>query len=490
MSLNEEYDKNISRLVRFLSRDNETGYAFVYAENQILIPQINNEILSVLEQNGQHGLILFLDANSELSILEQMRQAIAKTPCSALIIANLYASILDAKRGKAFLTELNFSREALYHFDIPILFWISKKSLTVLSNQAVDLFTQRRISTIHFSKKALADGALKAVENRFTDTYKSSDDYKRLDTELALLKKQLGTALQNPTYTRTRIAADFALPYALKLAKLNLGYEAEAVIADFEADFDLDSPDILRGLADIHSEAKNTEDAIFFFEKYIDIQTYNYLNSDKSEKIGIELRVALSELGKLFQSLGNFQKALNIFEKYNEIAKELYHNNPNSENIKNGLAISYSKLGDIHQAQGNFEKALVYFEKETVLFEALYAANPRSESLKNGLAVSYSNLGDIHQAQGNFEKALVYFEKQNVLSKELYQSNPQNAGLQFGLATSYLFLGWNCEQSGKKDIALPYYQKALPLLETLCATTPIPQYINQLKWVRDRLSEK
>ena len=146
---NKENIKNIQFIIHFFSREEENGYVFAYAKKTALIPIVNNEIIEHFKTNEEFIALLFLDANDDSNIVEAIREKLNKKNYKAIIIANL-AHYFEVG-GKQKIMEVNFAREQFYTFGKPILFWIDEETVPILSNYAIDLYSQRKLSCFEFN---------------------------------------------------------------------------------------------------------------------------------------------------------------------------------------------------------------------------------------------------------------------------------------------------------------------------------------------------
>jgi len=463
------YYAALSRLVRFFERTT-SGFAFAVMENQNKFSFVNNNLAEMLRERNLFLKILNFDVNSKKTIIEQIR--FHKKENNAIVINNLgeLIQLSSETKNRNFLSELNFAREELLKIGTPILFWVSTKALSIISNHAADLYSQRSINTQYFDDTP--DDKLQEtfLFSRFNENFRNTPDYKEIETKLKLQKRQLDDA-EEGKFPATEVAQNYAIPLAKTYSSLDLHTQALEIIDRYAKLWENTTPQTKSDIADIYFAAQNYEKALEYY-----LNAYNATNELTDLKALLSLKIAgiyyvtgnftdcekyLNEaliiskqleskeviavvyerMGALQQLFGDFDKALQFFKLENDLFKELYEANPKSENIKNGLAISYSKLGDIYQSLGDFDKALVFFNLLTDLFKELYEANPKSENIKNGLAISYEKLGDIYQSLGDFDKALVFFNLRTQLGKELYEANPKSENIKNGLAISYEKLG-------------------------------------------------
>ena len=482
------YYAALSRLVRFFERTT-SGFAFAVMENQNKLSFVNNNLAEMLRERNLFLKIINFDVNSKKTIIEQIR--FHKKENNAIVINNLgeLIQLSSETKNRNFLSELNFAREELLKIGTPILFWVSTKALSIISNHAADLYSQRSINTQYFDDTP--DDKLQEtfLFSRFNENFRNTPDYKEIETKLKLQKRQLDDA-EEGKFPATEVAQNYAIPLAKTYSSLDLHTQALEIIDRYAKLWENTTPQTLSDIADIYFAAKNYEKAVEYYQNaynsannltwlkaYISLQIADILYEtgkfEECEKLLNEslnlykqienkemISVAYSRLGTLHQSLGNFDKALVFFNLYNNLKKELYEANPKSENIKNGLAISYSKLGDIYQSLGDFDKALVYFNLYNELTKELYEANPKSEKIKNGLAISYYKLAGIYEHKKEFEKAAEYYLLDLQFTKEAYENNTKSAQLKKYLKISYNQVGKIFQKIGKSEEAKFYFDES------------------------------
>ncbi len=151
----------------------------------------------------------------------------------------------------------------------------------------------------------------------------------------------------------------------------------------------------------------------------------------------------LSELGYLYQFVGNLEQAEIVLEKSLAIDEKLGN--------QEGMAIDYGNLANVYQRQGKFHEA------EGMLRQAL-AINEKLGSLEQK-AIDYGNLGVIYQAQGKLDEAEAFYKKAIVIHEEL--------GRLGGMASNYCNLGALYQIQGKFGEAEAMNNKAIAINEKL-----------------------
>ena len=462
----DNFDANLSKLVRFFERT-KAGYAFATIQTQGQIQPINQQLCSKLNNKKIQLEVVNFERNSELSLLEQLKQKLVKKN-SALVVNN-FTELLFAFNGEQqaktddAVIELNFSRENLHELNTPILFWLTNDFVSVIGNKAADLYSQRSISTVYFDVIPNEDSNKRGLGTFFEPKFRKTKNAQEAELKVKLLQKQLQDA-ENKKHSFVDIANRLALPLAKTYSKLNLHTKSLNLINKYKDYINKKNLQILLTLAKILKKANKLDEAIYLYEEAIALAKDE--NNIKEE--------ALSKfyIASIYHEKGQNEDALNYFIEYYLHFKQLYDENPNNESIKYSLAISYSKVGDIYQELEQTNKAIRFFEQEASLFEELYKSNPKSENIKNGLAIAYSKLGYANQLKGDFNKAIHFTELDIKLTKELREVNPNSESIKNTLAISYERLGDVYQASGQFEKALHFFKMRTQLAEELNSIHP------------------
>jgi CHAT domain-containing protein/Flp pilus assembly protein TadD len=144
-----------------------------------------------------------------------------------------------------------------------------------------------------------------------------------------------------------------------------------------------------------------------------------------------------TNLGAVYQSLGDFRKAIEYHEKSLKIAREI--------GDKSGESKCYGNLGIVYYSLGDFRKAIEYHE------ESLKSA--RELGNKSGESACYGNLGIAYQSLGDFRKAIEYHEKSLKIMRELGNKSDESK--------CYTNLGAVYQSLGDFRKAIEYHEKSL-----------------------------
>ena len=517
MQEDQDYQFNYNKLIRFLARKEVNGYLFALADDARYIKQINKSLeKDLFESYKLITKVVFLDAQKDEPIFYQLSKA--SEHAHVLLVANLYETVIEEKKGNEALMHLNFSREALQQLPVRIVFWIQTKSQQLLSNLAADLYSQRSLSTIHFTGRmgSLDEQMLKLPE---FEHYISSEEFKDAEERILTFERRLEDA-EKSLYPIKRLVTEIVLPLLMDYATLGFCEKADILLNKYQTSFDKERIDQLVQLENIYYllhkldksievlitaerrikksvvKQKNNQQLKILLSEIIQTLSSRYIEkgnlSEAKKKLEqcidlilnlepiyfqsiqqqLNLVSTYDRLGLVNTKLGNTNNALSFFSKSLAILELLAQNNINSEAIKDALATTYERIGSAYLNRGDIEKALTAFIKEKELTEQLCSKNTNSERYKKGLAISFLNIGDIYRAQHNIDEALLQFNHFKSLLEELYTSNPLSEHLLQGLSVAYERLGSISQENGDFEKAFEYFTKQKDLCEKLHTSNP------------------
>ncbi|MGB8029845.1 MAG: tetratricopeptide repeat protein [Terracidiphilus sp.] len=153
----------------------------------------------------------------------------------------------------------------------------------------------------------------------------------------------------------------------------------------------------------------------------------------------IGLALALSNLGKVYNDLGEQQKALDCLNQ----ALPIWQNSGNGR----GQAITLEFIGRTYSDMGQGQQALEYFKRALPLWQA--------DGDRGGEALTISDMGPADAALGQKQKALESYNQALAIWRQL--------GNRQGEALTLNNIGWLYRDLGQHQTALDYYNQALPI---------------------------
>jgi tetratricopeptide (TPR) repeat protein len=411
--LNEENANVYDRLIVSL----ESGLGTL----QILLAVCDNtalkhKVITLYESElGTQGvrvyrLALNLDEPSLLQALidgkiDKNTQAIA-TVLGAEKLSNLGAN--NRERLDSFLGYLQWTREALRGYPLPIVLWLPSAVLVEVAQKAPDFWSWRSGGTFQFGFAKLN---LPIDDSGKDPIFKPIDNPQKSSSVLSI--KQLEDSLAEALTTWGEDSANIEPIYA----QLGSAY-AERVWT---------------------GKTENLNREIELAEIYLDKAIALQARFNRK----FDLAFSLSNLGYMYSRLGDWDKAESFYKQSLQLRIEL--------GDRGGMASSLSSLGAIERNRGNWDAA------ESLLRQSLQL---RAELWdRKGIASSYLLLGDIERKRGNWDSAESLYRQSLQLRTEL--------GDRAGMATSWGLLGEIERKRGNWDAAESLYRQYLQVMEEL-----------------------
>ena len=113
--------------------------------------------------------------------------------------------------------------------------------------------------------------------------------------------------------------------------------------------------------------------------------------------------ITYSDIGNVYESLGDFKKAIECHNQHLLIAKKVGN--------KHWEGYAYNCLGDAHRSLGDFKKAIEYLN--------LYLKITEEVGDKKGEGSAYGDLGNVYWSQGDFKKAIVFHNVHLKIAQEV-----------------------------------------------------------------------
>lgn len=357
------YSSRINQLARFLSREDERGYAFACIQDERLLPAATEAIIEAA-RNKYHNQLNVCQLEQASPILPQLQSAMGET--GGLIVQGLPHYL--GEEGK--VQSLNYAREGMVQLGRPLLFWLDEPTLRRISNLATDLFSQRRMVVVYFDETAEIELPDDFLQARFQEEYRSQEAYRALELQIELKKKQLLEAEEAglPAY---RIAVDFALPLAETYAKLDGQKKAVELLEKYSLSDGNWPEEKFGAVGNIYWVAGKYERAILYLKKAL-----NHAPEESPHQSAL-----LSELGDVHRDIGKYTEALQFYELDLSLSRKLAKQNPQSEQLQRDLGVAIEKLADLLMRTGKTADAAELYQERTTIARTLAKQNPQSEQL-------------------------------------------------------------------------------------------------------------
>jgi len=340
--------------------------------------------------------------------IENASQAIA-TVTGAEKISNLG----DRQTLKSFLGYLQWTREALRRYPMPIVLWLPSALLPEVANLAPDFWSWRGGT---FTFKSAFSTPVSTDPIYIT---KLSEDSSKRSSGSVLSVLQLEESLAEAIKTWGEESANTEpIYYQLGRAYSERVWKGEAIDREKEQ---------------------------LFAETYLN----RAITLQKRYKRQYDLSYSLNSLGYMYKNLGYWDKAETIYKESLQVSEEI--------GDRRIVANTFGQLGDIERNRGNWDAS-----------EALYRQYLQvSEEIgdRAGMASSWGVLGDIERNRVNWDAAEALYTQSLQVREEI--------GDRVGMATSVGCLGETALGRGNLDEAEKLLQQALNEMDALGMTWSI-----------------
>ena len=215
-SASDEYADNLKIAERFFLKTSRSGFLFAVCNDELVQREVNSTLQFLLQGKGKTlHLHAWQTGDEAVHPLEQLRFLKKSFPnLGGFILAGLDSALFQ---NPDLLVQLNFGREALSELGLPILFWLSTRTLQRISHEAIDLYNQRAGANLYFEQAAETadtDNALRRYVAQ--ETVRSNENSRYLEARMKLLQQQLDEAEQqqrDPVVIANEIVPDLLLVY-------------------------------------------------------------------------------------------------------------------------------------------------------------------------------------------------------------------------------------------------------------------------------------
>jgi tetratricopeptide (TPR) repeat protein len=448
--LNEENANVYDRLVVSLEAGLGTLQILIaVCDNSALKQEVIKRYETELEAEGVrvYRLALNPDEPSLLQALidgkiEKNQQAIA-TVLGAEKLSDLGTS--NRERLDSFFGYLQWTREALRGYPLPIVLWLPSALLVEIAKRAPDFWSWRGgVFNFGFAKLDLSN--VRFSNNRDfasaqSDTSKSSNS--------VLSVRQLEDSLAAAIKTWGRDSANTEPVYA-QLGKLYAERVWEGKTEDRERETALAETYLMRAI-DLQKKYKRKSDQTYSLNSLA--YMYMFLGYwDKAQALyqeSLQLKQELKDrkgiayiwgqLGYLESRKGNWDAAESLYRQCLAVEEEL--------GDRAGMASSWGLLGDIERNRGNWDAA------ESLYRQSLQLRTELGD--RAGMAMIWGQWGGLEQIRGNWDAAESLFRQCLAVEEEL--------GDRAGMASSWGVLGDIERNRGNWDAAESLYRQYLQL---------------------------
>ncbi len=404
---------NIRSAERFFLYTSGSAFLFAVADDDVVRNECNAILRFSLYGKGKTLHIHDWERDGEgFYPVEQLRRLTQKYPdTDGLILCGLDAALYH---NPHFLEQLNFAREALSSFGIPMLFWLSSDAMRKLNWEAIDLFSQRAGGTLYFTAgdESWAD----AADDTPRKVYETDFDkplHRALEARLQLLLHQLQEAEQQQDDPAER-ANDVVIELLRLYGRLpGKRCAVQVLLERYQHDFDLENPAICADVAKALMETGETDKARLLLEK--SLQRYRGRSEMNPEAYRASVAKTLNSLAQVHAAMGDFHAAEQEYGEALAIFRDLAAVTPKF--WLPDVAVTLSDLALLHSEQSAFSAAEQKYGEALAVYRALSSANPRR--WQPYVALALNNLSTVQAALNDMTKATQGYQEALTVTGEL-----------------------------------------------------------------------
>jgi tetratricopeptide (TPR) repeat protein len=350
-----------------------------------------------------------------------------------------------------FFGYLQWTREALREFQIPIVLWIPSRIFKELTKRSPDFWSWRNgVFQFQVESSLATNESIDSSANNIDqdDRLNSVLSVEQLEESLAKAIAKWGTDSSNVVMLYAQLGNSYS--QRLRSGK-SLDREREFTLAQ---DYFQRSIELLSKFEQLNALAKFSNELAFLYYslgKYAEAEPL-YVRSlaIREQKLGAnhpDTANSLNNLAGLYESTGRYKEAEPLFVRSLAISEqELGANHPNTANSLNNLASLYGSTGRYKEAEPLFVRSLAISERE------LGANHPDT-------AKSLNNLANLYESTGRYKEAEPLYVRSLAISEQELGANHPNA------ATSLSNLASLYQSTGRYEEAEPLFVRSLAIRE-------------------------
>jgi len=414
-----EYAENLRNAERFFLKNPKGAFLFAVSNDEVVQRNVNSTLQQLLRGKGKNIHIHSWDKRPEAPHpLEQLRQVQQAHPQLHGLILNGLDLALDSH--SYLVIQLNFAREALLEFGIPLFFWLSSRTLQRVNREAIDLYNQRASANLYFEHDPnVQDGDVSAHRYVAQETTHANASLAHLEARMKLLQQQLDEA-EAQQLEPTVIANEIVLEL-LDVYRQILGAEP-----------------LLHALLDKYGALIDQENPENCFD-----------------------------LARVFYSIGNLGEATMLWSKALTLYRQLA--TKNSDAYLPNVAKTLNNLANLHYAKNDYAAAEAGYNEALVAYRQLASQNP--DAYLSYVAGTLNNLALLHYAKNDYAAAEAGYNEALAIRRQLAAKNP-DAYLP-DVAMTLINMGMLYKELANKEQSLAMVREALPILLSFADRLPL-----------------
>ena len=343
-----------------------------------------------------------------------------------------------------FFGYLQWTREGLREFRVPIVLWVTHRILREISRQAPDFWSWRK-AVLRFSSEEAEPIPVWNEERSQLSQSQPEDEFLPPLEELLSEIQQLESSTPESSNLAT-LYEQLGLVYAKQIASgkaANLEQERQQTIDAFQNSIDRyrqlnnqsDLGGALRRLGNFLESQSRYEDAIVAYQQSLEIARDIGNRSDEA--------ASLNNLGLVYKALGQSARAIEFHQQSLEIQREI--------GGRRGEASSLLGLGNAYYSSEQYARAIKFHQQSLEM--------KRDIGNRSDEAASLGNLGLAYYSLGQYAQAIEFHQQSLEMKRDIGDRN--------GEASSLMNLGNVYYSLGQYPQAIEFYQESLETMRDI-----------------------
>jgi len=420
-SVSDEYADNLKIAERFFLQSSHRGFLFAVSNDELVQREVNASLQLLLKGKGKTiHLYTWSKEPDAIHPVEQLRQLQQQhLDLNGLILDGIDAAL--AHHPNLFV-QLNFGREALSALDIPLLFWLSSRTLQRISVESIDLYNQRVGANLYFEHSCETtdhdNTARRYLAKKEMVLLRSNASISHREAHLKLLQRQLADAEQrqcDPVAVANEIVCELLSLYVKIPETAQL---IQQLMERYNGFIDLEEPANCVIVAKAFHYVGEIGKALDLYKKAL--QSYRELAKMNPQNYLPEVAVTLNNLAALQAAKNNFAAAEGDYREVLTIWNELAKSNP--QRYQPNVAATLNNLAALQASMNYFTAAETGYQEALTIWRELAKSNPQSYQLY--VAITLDNFASLHDSKNDFTAAEAGYQDALGIYRELAKSNP------------------------------------------------------------------
>ena len=413
--------ESLESAARYFTHTVGGAFRFAVTSDELVQRRFNAELQQVLR--GKETPVQIHDWSKasppDMYPAEQLRRLKAAHPeTKGIICIGLERAMRESPE---MLTLLNFAREALSEVGVPILFWISFRTLPLMSRFAIDLYNQRIGANLYFEHDAeSADTDGSAMRFIAHETIAANQDLRPLEARLKLLEKQFDELkkIQSPE----KLANDIVLELLKVYVKIpGMTRMVQSLIDEYGGLIDVEKPGRCYDIATIYEYLGDVQKAERHY--YQALQQYRLLAEQNKPSWLPNLALTLNNLAVLQWNQNDYDSAEKGYREALAIRRDLASGN--SQKYLPDVAATMNNLANLQWSRNDYDSAEKGYREALAIRRDLASSHPQTylpdvATTLNNLAVLQWSRNDYDSAEKGYREALGVYRELAASNLQIY----------------------------------------------------------------------